>query len=78
MIIDVEKFLFIGMKEDLDSFFEKAQEKGMIEFIPKNYKKSKDLPKAAQDILTSIKILAKETHDPTLEYIQEVQADELS
>lgn len=78
MIIDVEKFVFIGMKEDLNGFFEKAQEKGIVEFIPKSYKKSKDLPKSAQDILTAIKILNKETPDPDKNFGEEISVNQLA
>ncbi len=34
MIIPLKKFLFIGVLEDLNHFFDAAQKKGIIEFIP--------------------------------------------
>ncbi|MCH9630377.1 MAG: hypothetical protein S4CHLAM37_03730 [Chlamydiia bacterium] len=78
MIIDVEKFVFIGVKNDLDLFFERAQEQGLVEFIPKTFKKSEDLPKTAQDLLTAIKILRKETPDPDKNFGEEVSPNKLA
>ena len=34
MIIDVKKYLFFGVKEEIDDFFARAQKMGFIEFIP--------------------------------------------
>ena len=78
MIIDVEKFVFIGIKNDLDLFFERAQHEGLVEFIPKTYKKSEDLPKTAQDLLTAIKILRKETPDPDKNFGEEISPNKLA
>lgn len=59
MIIDLEKYLFIGAKEDLREFFLKAQEEGFIEFISPKNKKQVDLPKEAKNLIEAIKILRK-------------------
>lgn len=59
MIIDLKKYLFIGVKEDLDRFFTKAQQQGFIEFIPSVGKKAKELSDEAKNLLEAIKILRK-------------------
>lgn len=59
MIIDLEKYLFIGAKEDLREFFLKAQEQGFIEFISPKNKKYLELPKEAKNLIEAIKILRK-------------------
>jgi V/A-type H+-transporting ATPase subunit I len=59
MIIETLKYLFIGAKEDLDLFFERAQEKGCIEFIAPSGKKPVDFPSAIQNLLAALKILRK-------------------
>ncbi len=59
MIINVKKYLLIGAKEELDSFFSKAQEKGIIEFIAPSGKKPFELPVEAQHLTHAIKILRK-------------------
>lgn len=60
MIVDVEKCLIIGVKGHIDLFFKKAQEEGLFEFLPSSGKKMQSLPKIAQDIISSLKILSKE------------------
>lgn len=59
MIIDLEKYLFIGSKDDLATFFIGAQEKGFIEFI-KSRKTGKELPEKVKKIVDAIKILRKQ------------------
>ena len=44
MIIDVKKYLILGVKEDIDRFFARAQQKGIIEFIPPQSKKGVEVP----------------------------------
>jgi V/A-type H+-transporting ATPase subunit I len=60
MIIDVKKYLFIGAKEDLDGFFERAQNHGFIEFIAPSGKKLLDQPVSVQNLLAAIKVLRKQ------------------
>ncbi|MES2345329.1 MAG: V-type ATPase 116kDa subunit family protein [Chlamydiota bacterium] len=59
MIIDTLKYLFIGAKEDLDLFFERAQEKGCIEFIAPAGKRPIDFPTTIQNLFSALKILRK-------------------
>ena len=59
MIIDVRKYLVLGTQEDLDLFFERAQQNGFIEFISAANKKSAELPIDAHHLLLALKILRK-------------------
>ncbi|MES2199299.1 MAG: V-type ATP synthase subunit I [Chlamydiota bacterium] len=56
MITKVQKYLILGVKEDLDLFYERAQSQGFIEFISER-KSLKHLPESIQTIISSIKIL---------------------
>lgn len=78
MIIDVEKYLFVGIKQDLDEFFSRAQKEGVLEFIPHTAKKIYSLPKVAQDLLTAIKILEKQTVKENPQYGKEFAPQELA
>jgi len=77
VIVDVDKYLFMGLQGDLDLFFAKAQHEGVIEFIQTASKKPYVLPKLAQDILTAIKILKKEKSKPESKYGKEYSVQEL-
>lgn len=59
MIIPVKKYVFIGVNEDLKVFFERAQNKGFIEFINPKGKRARDLPEDQQKIVKALKILRK-------------------
>lgn len=58
MIIDLEKVLFIGAREDLDTFFMRAQQKGCIQFL--SSKKKGEYPEEIQTLAKAIKILKKQ------------------
>ena len=60
MIIDVKKYLFIGAEEDLQKFFQRAQEQGFIEFRAVSAKKPVNLPDSAHHLITAMKILRKQ------------------
>ena len=60
MIIDVKKYLFIGAKEELDDFFERAQNQGFLEFISITGKKQIEQGAEIQKLLSAIKILRKQ------------------
>lgn len=77
MIVDVEKYLFIGIKEDIDLFFRKVQQEGVVEFLPVSSKKAYNLPKLAQDLLTALKILKKEERKVESPYGKELEVEEL-
>ena len=59
MIIPVKKYIFIGVNEDLEVFFERAQKKGFVEFINPTGKRGKELPDQQQKLVKAIKILGK-------------------
>lgn len=60
MIIDLKKYLFIGIKDQLADFFIEAQEKGFIEFIGRRGKKGKEVPEPVRKLIDAIKILRKQ------------------
>jgi len=59
MIIDVKKYMIIGAKEDLEIFFSRAQEKGVIEFISPSSRKIIDTPPEVQHLIDALRILRK-------------------
>jgi V/A-type H+-transporting ATPase subunit I len=59
MIIPLKKYLFFGIQEDLDHFFERAQNQGYIEFIHPSGKKPVETPTEVQTIVSAIKTLRK-------------------
>src|SRR5581483_11562576 len=61
MIIDVVKYLIVGVKADLDKFFETAQLHGFLEFISFSQKKPIEHSTAVQSLLSAIKVLKKFT-----------------
>lgn len=59
MIVEIIKYLFVGAKEDLDLFFERAQEKGCIEFISPGGKRLTEFPQRIQNLIAALKVLRK-------------------
>ncbi len=59
MIIDVKKYLILGVKEDIDRFFERAQSKGIMEFISPFGKKPVEMTAEIQHLLDAKRILRK-------------------
>ncbi|MFS8563713.1 MAG: hypothetical protein LVR00_05100 [Rhabdochlamydiaceae bacterium] len=59
MIINVVKYLIVGVKEEIDKFFERAQEHGFLEFLSISGKKHIEQPIPIQSLLAAIKILRK-------------------
>lgn len=57
MRYDVKKVLFIGVQEERHVFFKKAQEVGIIHFIPSIAQPSRELPMDLQRVITAIKVL---------------------
>lgn len=56
MIVNLKKFLFLGALDDLNRFFDAAQRKGMIEFIPAKPLEIKQT-REIQEFIESLKIL---------------------
>ena len=59
MIIPMKKYLILGVKEDLESFFARAQQQGVLEFIPGKNKALSHVPKETQCFIDAIRILRK-------------------
>lgn len=59
MIIKVKKYLILGVKEEIDNFFSRAQQKGVIEFIAPHTKKAIQAPVQVQHLLDAMRILRK-------------------
>lgn len=59
MIINVKKYLFLGAKEEIDRFLARAQQQGIIEFIPPDARKSSELPLPVQKVIHAMKIVKK-------------------
>lgn len=59
MILDVEKYVFIGHSDDLGLFFQKAQKLGLIEFIDEKSSKLQ-LPSHLENMHEAIQILKKQ------------------
>jgi V/A-type H+-transporting ATPase subunit I len=59
MIIPVKKFLFIGVQEDLDKFFFRAQQQGNLEFISPSGKKLVEHTPEVHALLGALKVLRK-------------------
>lgn len=73
MIIGVMKYLFVGVKEDLDEFFERAQQKGIIEFIPSSGRRAVEPNPSIQILMSALKILRKQ---PVLKQSEKRGTDE--
>lgn len=59
MIIPMKKYLILGVQEDLETFFKKAQQQGVLEFIPGKNKIPNVVPKEMQCFIDAIRILRK-------------------
>lgn len=59
MIIDVKKYLILGTKEDIDRFFDKAQQKGILEFISPFTKRALEVPLEIQHLHDAMRVLRK-------------------
>lgn len=57
MRVDVRKVLFIGLESDKERFFERAQEKGIVEFIGADDKSTREHPLALEQLQGAIKVV---------------------
>lgn len=57
MIIDVEKVLLFGSRDEMDRFYAYAQQAGFLEFIGPSHKRMLEIPEAMQTILSALRIL---------------------
>lgn len=54
---DVKKILFLGLEDNKDVFFQRAQEEGFIHFIDPNQSAHKEVPQDVQRVSAAIKVL---------------------
>lgn len=54
---DVKKFLFLGLEEDKEAFFKRAQVQGLIHFIDPHQSGHPDIPQDVQRLTAAIKVL---------------------
>jgi len=54
---DVKKFIFIGLAEDKESFFKRAQVEGLIHFIDPTMRSHRDIPEDVQRVTAAIRVL---------------------
>ncbi|MBF5059644.1 V-type ATP synthase subunit I [Candidatus Neptunochlamydia vexilliferae] len=74
-VIGVKKYLFVGVKEDVELFFERAQAKGFIEFLTRKGKV--DYPDPIQKVLTALKMLRKQPQVKQAKLTKDLNADKL-
>lgn len=77
-IVRVKKYLFIGVQEDLDTFFNRAQAKGFIEFISQKGRRALDYPDRVDKLIRAIKILRKEPVVKVAELTKDLDAAKLA
>ncbi|MEM8727200.1 MAG: V-type ATP synthase subunit I [Chlamydiota bacterium] len=77
-IIRVKKYLFIGVREDIDTFFKRAQEKGFIEFIASKGDRASDYPENVDRMIKALKILRKQPAIKKAELTKDLDAEKLS
>ncbi|MGE4574177.1 MULTISPECIES: V-type ATPase 116kDa subunit family protein [Parachlamydia] len=57
MRYDVKKVLFVGIEDEREVFFKKAQEIGQVQFISPSAVKDREIPQEVQDLASAIKIV---------------------
>ena len=57
MRVDVKKFLFIGLSELKDEFFDRSQKHGVIHFIDETPKLRREVPEEIHELLSAIRVL---------------------
>jgi V/A-type H+/Na+-transporting ATPase subunit I len=60
MIVTVKKYLFIGLREEIDAFFERAQDQGFLEFLSISGKKEVQTPQEIENLIKALKILREQ------------------
>jgi V/A-type H+/Na+-transporting ATPase subunit I len=73
MRVDLKKYIFVGVKDIKDAFFDQAQEEGIVHFIDADPTVVKEVPDTIQHVTQAIRILGglptveqEENHDYTL------------
>lgn len=83
MRVDVKKFAFVGRMEDRDTFFRKAQEAGIVEFVDSRGKVSVELTPEIKTLMTAIRVasslpVTKETEVPDVAALDNIAAQLVS
>lgn len=74
----MKKYLFIGVKEDVDTFFTRAQEKGFVEFLSTRMRKALDYPEDVQKLMAALAILHKQPHLKMAELTKDLDVQKLA
>lgn len=77
-IVQLKKYLFIGVQEDLQTFFHRAQKKGMIQFVSAKGKAQIEVPDSIRKIVHALKILRALPTAAPLASAQQVDLDHLA
>ena len=59
-VIQVKKYLFIGVQDDLDSFFKRSQEKGFVEFLSPKGSRPFEANEEVKKLIEALKVLKKQ------------------
>lgn len=59
MRIDVKKYVFVGLEDEREAFFRKAQDAGIVQFIEMGKAKTKAIPTDVSNVSMAIKILRR-------------------
>jgi len=78
MRYDVKKVLFVGVEDEREAFFKKAQDLGLVHFIPISFNRDKDVPVKVQNMISAIKILRGLPTLPQEDSGDHASADELT
>lgn len=78
MIITMKKYLILGVQEDLEVFFTRAQQQGVLEFIPGKNKALNAVPKEMQCFIDAIRILSKFKSSVKSQSSNEQSAEEIA
>lgn len=62
MQVAVKKYLFVGLEDERDHFFQKAQELGIIDFIDSKKTPVKEIPESVEKYVQAILILRSQTY----------------
>lgn len=77
MRYDVKKVLFVGLEDEREAFFKKAQDLGLVHFIPTSLNREKDVPAEIQSLISAIKIVRGLPTLPQEDYGDHALADGL-
>lgn len=71
MRVDVKKWLFVGTESSRESFFKKAQDLGLVEFIDSQNTSQKEVPEAIVHLQNGIRVLQ------SMEVVEQEEVDDV-